>query len=204
MTTRNNINLDKIIQAAAEIIDVHGLENLTLSNLSQKLKIRSPSLYNHIKGLQDIRRLLSLHGLKQLLSVLTRAAVGRSSDEAMREMAKAYLRFARKHPGLYEVTHMAPSHSDHDLYKTGQEIVDLVTQVLEAYQMEPTDTIHIARAFRSQLHGFASLEQRRGFGMSVDLDDSFMHMIDTLLAGLHVRYPKDGQRPSAQFQTGQS
>ncbi|WP_160036906.1 TetR/AcrR family transcriptional regulator [Paenibacillus sp. An7] len=190
MAPRNGINLHKILLAATEIIDTNGLEELTLASLAQKLDIRSPSLYNHFDGLHDIRRLLSIYGLEQLLSALMRAAVGRSGDEAIREMAKAYISFARAHPGLYEVTLIAPAYNDDDLHKVGQEIVDLVTQVLEAYQMEKSDTIHIARALRSHLHGFASLEQRGGFGMPIDLDESFMHMIDTFLAGLHIRYPQ--------------
>ena len=190
MAPRNGINLHKILLAATEIIDTNGLNELTLTSLAQKLDIRSPSLYNHFDGLPDIRRLLSIYGLEQLLSALMRAAVGRSGDEAIREMAKAYISFARAHPGLYEVTFIAPAYIDDDLQKVGQEIVDLVTQVLEAYQMEKSDTIHIARALRSLLHGFASLEQRGGFGMPIDLDDSFKHMVDTFLAGLHMRHPQ--------------
>ncbi|GBF77711.1 TetR family transcriptional regulator [Paenibacillus sp. 598K] len=189
MAPRNGINLDKIVRAATEIIDSNGLEELTLTSLAQKLEIRPPSLYNHVNGVQDVRRLLSIYGLEQLLSVILRAVSGRSGDEAIREMAKAYFRFARTHPGLYEITLMAPAPEDEEMQRVSKEIVELVVRVLAAYRMDPTDAIHAARSLRSLLHGFAALEQRGGFGLPVALDDSYTHMIDTYLAGLHARYP---------------
>lgn len=187
MAPRNSINLNVILQAATEIVDTGGVEELSITSLAQKLDIRSPSLYNHFKGLQAIRKLLSIYGLEQLLNVLIRAAIGRSGDEAIREMAKAYVAFARSHPGLYEVTLLATGPLESDTQEVGQEIVDLVTQVLKVYQLEEMDTIHMARALRSILHGFASLEQKGGFGLPFDLDISLQTIIDTFLAGLHVR-----------------
>lgn len=191
MATRNGITINKILLAATEIVDKNGVEELTLASLAQKLEIRSPSLYNHFDGLHGLRRLLSIYGLEQLLSTLMRAAIGRSGDEAIREMAAAYIGFVRMHPGLYEVTLMSPADLDVELQKVSQEIVDLVTRVLGAYQLDNADSIHAARSLRSMLHGFASLEQKGGFGLPIDLDESLMHMIDTFLAGLHIRYPQE-------------
>lgn len=185
MAQRNAINLNTILQAATEIVDMSGVEELTLTSLAQKLEIRSPSLYNHFDGLHGLRRLLSIYGLEQLLTVLMHSAVGRSGDEAIREMARAYVSFTRSHPGLYEITFLAQQ--DPEMMKVGQEIVDLAIQVLKAYQLENSDVIHMARAFRSILHGFASLEQKGGFGLPLDLDASLEQMIDTFLAGLHAR-----------------
>lgn len=190
MAPRNGIKLTNILQAAAEIVDTNGIEELTLTSLAQKLDIRSPSLYNHIDGLQDIRRLLAIYGLEQLRSELMRAAIGRAGDDAIREMAKAYMAFARSHPGLYEVPLLTPSGEDAEMNQVGQEIVDLVTQVLHAYQLEKSDSLHMARALRSVLHGFASLEHRGGFGLPLDTDESFMQMIETFLVGLHARFPQ--------------
>lgn len=190
MAARNSIKLNHILQAATDIIDEKGIEELTLASLAQKLEIRSPSLYNHVDGLQDIKRQLSIYGLKQLCSELMRAAIGRAGDDALREMAKAYIAFARSHPGLYEMTLFVSVDDDAELNQAGQEIVELVTQVLQAYHLEEAHTIHMARAFRSFLHGFASLEHRGGFGLPLDLDESFNETLETFLAGLHVRFPQ--------------
>lgn len=190
MAPRNGITINKILLAATEIVDTNGVEELTLTSLAQKLEVRSPSLYNHFDGLHGIRRMLSNYGLEQLLSTLMRAAIGRSGDNAIREMATAYIGFARSHPGLYEVTLMSPADEDEERQKVSREIVELVTQVLEAYPMDKSESIHMARSLRSMLHGFASLEQKGGFGLPFDLNDSLRMMIDNFIAGLHTRYPR--------------
>lgn len=188
MASKNGISLASILQAATEIADANGFEEVTLISLAQKLEIRSPSLYNHFDGLQGLRKLLSIHGLEQLHYVLTRAAVGRSGDEAIHEMARAYVSFARSHPGLYEATLLAPDPRDAAVMQAGQEIVDLVLQVLNAYHLEDTDALHMARALRSILHGFSSLEQKGGFGLPLDLEVSLQLIIETFLIGLHTRF----------------
>jgi len=40
-----------------------------------------------------------------------------------------------------------------------------------------------ARAFRSAVHGFVLLEAAGGFGIPVDLDDSFDRLVATLAGG---------------------
>lgn len=91
MAPRNSININNILEAATEIVDQNGIHELTLTSLAQKLEIRSPSLYNHFNGLSGLRSLLSVYGFQQLNQVLMRAAIGRSGDDAIRAMAKAYI-----------------------------------------------------------------------------------------------------------------
>lgn len=189
MAARNQINSERILQAAAEIMDAEGAGALTLHLLAQKLGIRSPSLYNHIEGLQDLRRRLSLKGLNLLHDKLMLAAVGRSGEEVIRELAKAYMDFARVHPGLYEATLLVtPEDADTEHTLVSQKLVDLVIQGLQAYRLKPDDAIHMARGLRSILHGFATLERQGGFGLPFDLDTSLRDTIEVFIAGLHVLY----------------
>ena len=45
----------RIIEVAIEIINQEGFANLSLKKVSKKLKIKSPSLYNHISNLEDLK-----------------------------------------------------------------------------------------------------------------------------------------------------
>jgi AcrR family transcriptional regulator len=185
MSPRIGLDLSTIIQAAAEIADTRGVDEVTLASLAQKLQIRSPSLYNHVNGLKDLRRMLAIHGMKQLHKALTHAGIGRSRDEAVHALANAYVAFVRSHPGLYEATLRAPDDEDHEMIQAGNEIVELVVQVLSAYGLEDKATIHAVRGLRSILHGFASLEQKGGFGLPLNPDESLHLLIDTFLSGIH-------------------
>lgn len=186
MSPRIGLHTHTVLQAAAEIADTRGLDEVTLAALAQKLDIRSPSLYNHINGLPGLRSKLAVYGLEQLLSVMNRAAVGVSGDEAVRAISEAYVAFVRMHPGLYDATLRAPDPESADWQRVGSDIVDLVLRVLQAYDLDGDAALHAVRGLRSLLHGFASLEQGGGFGLPLDLDVSFRLLIDTFLAGIHT------------------
>lgn len=190
MSPRIGLDLSTIIQAATEIADTRGINEVTLASLAQKLQIRSPSLYNHINGLKDLQRMLAIHGLKQLHKTLTHAVIGLARDDAVHALANAYMTFVRSHPGLYEATLRVPDHEDHDIHQAANEIVELVSQILSAYGLEDKATIHAVRGLRSILHGFASLEQKGGFGLPIHPDESLHLLIDAFLSGIHVMNTK--------------
>jgi hypothetical protein len=54
--------------------------------------------------------------------------------------------------------------------------------------------LHAIRGLRSVLHGFASLEQKGGFGLPLDLDVSFRLLVDAFLTGLHTVNADIGER----------
>jgi len=53
--------------------------------------------------------------------------------------------------------------------------------------MRGADAIHAARAVRSALHGFVSLEAAGGFGLSEDVDESYARLVGLLDRGLGGR-----------------
>ncbi|MFX3632117.1 MAG: WHG domain-containing protein [Candidatus Pristimantibacillus sp.] len=192
MSPRIGLDLHTILQSAAEIADEKGLNEVTLASLSQKLGIRSPSLYNHVDGLSGLKLKLAFHGLKNLYEKLMRAAVGRSGDEAVLSVGRAYIEFARLHPGLYEAT-LSSQHGseDADLNMVSEEIVQLMIDIMQAYNVEKDIAIHMVRGLRSILHGFASLERVGGFGLPVNLDDSVEMVLRTYLSGFrHSNKPE--------------
>lgn len=90
MSPRIGLTLQKIVETAAEIADANGIQEVTLASLAQTLGVRSPSLYNHVKGLQDVRKHLGIYGIKQLYNKLEEAAEGKRMDEAIHALGEAY------------------------------------------------------------------------------------------------------------------
>jgi AcrR family transcriptional regulator len=191
---RTGLDTAALLQATAELADRNGLESVTLASLAQRLDIRSPSLYNHVKGLSDLRLKLAVHALDKLHDVLLRSAVGLSGDEAVRALGQAYVGFVRSHPGLYEATQLAADMKNPEMQRVGKfKIVDLVVRVLAYYDLEGEASLHAVRVLRSLLHGFASLEQHGGFGLPLDLDRTLELLIDTFLAGIGTMRQTDRQ-----------
>ena len=49
--------------------------------------------------------------------------------------------------------------------------------MLEAFNLHGEDALHAARGLRSLAHGFATLEAAGGFGLPLDCDESFRHLV---------------------------
>jgi AcrR family transcriptional regulator len=184
MSPRLGLDLPTIVEAAAEIADAYGIEEVTLASLAQKLGIRSPSLYNHVNGLTGLRTQLAIYGLKKLTHSINEALDDKTGDEAVHAIAAAYMAFARAHPGLYELTLRAPDAQEEEYESASRVLVELLVQTLSFYRLDREKSIHVVRGFRSYLHGFASIEQKGGFGMPQSVDESLKIVLQTYLTGL--------------------
>lgn len=190
MAPRPGVTRQRVIEAAAEAIDAGGLESLSLARLAEALGVRTPSLYNHIAGLDDLRGALRLRGLELLEVRLQRAAVGRAGRDALHALAEAYRAFAHEHPGLYPLTLAAAGRGREDARdvaaaeEAAGRVLEVVLSVLRGYRLEGDDALHATRALRSSLHGFVALENAGGFGLPLDLDVSFERLLAWLDAGL--------------------
>jgi AcrR family transcriptional regulator len=185
---RAGLSRTAVVEAAGVLADEGGLENLSLVDLAERLGIRKPSLYNHVAGIGDLRRELALVGLQELGRGLSRAAAGKAGDEGIFALAQAYRTFVKQRPGLYEATVRSYRLSDPDnaeLAAAEEEAMEPVLAVLASCGIREWDeAIHAARGLRSVAHGFATLEEAGGFGMSVDQDESFCRLVRAYVAGL--------------------
>ena len=184
MAKRVGIDKDAVVRAAAKIADDHGWDALTLARVAKKLRIRSPSLYNHVGGLEGLRRELKLLALRDLNTALSRATIGKSRDDAIRGLATAYRAFVKRHPGTYAATMVAAPKNDPAMEAAASNIVETILSVLSGYGLDRREGIHAIRALRSTVHGFAALEIAGGFGIPLDVDKSFEWLVSALLAGL--------------------
>jgi AcrR family transcriptional regulator len=176
-----------VLQAAVELADsIGGLDQITLAQLAQKLKIKTPSLYNHVDGMPGLRKELAYWGLRKLKEQLTDAAIGKSGEDALLAMGLAYVAFVRQHPGLYEAVIGAPDREDATMQSLAEDVIQLLLRVMEVFHFDRDDALHTIRGFRSIVHGFATLELKNGFGLALDRDESLRRLLNTFLAGLRV------------------
>lgn len=184
MAKRVGIDRDAVVRAAAKIADDEGWDALTLARVAGKLRVRSPSLYNHVGGLEALRRELKLLVMRELNTALTRATIGKSRDDAVRALAVAYRAFVKRHPGTYAATMVAAPKNDPAVEAAAGQIVETLLSVLSGYGLDRREGIHAIRAMRSAVHGFAALEIAGGFGIPLDVDKSFDWLVSSLLKGL--------------------
>ncbi len=182
---RAGVDRAAVVTAAATLADAEGLAQVTLARLAEQFGVRPPSLYNHVAGSDDLRRELVLLGLRELRADLTEAVLGRSGEAAIVALAGAYRAFARRRPGLYAAAlWQAAPPDDQELVAAGDRLIAVVVAALSAYVLTGDEMIHTVRGLRSLLHGFVTLEVAGGFGLPLDLDESFQRLLQTYLIGL--------------------
>lgn len=182
---RVGIKPEAVIAAAADIADNGGWNEVTPSNVAARLGIKTPSLYNHISGLDDLRQKLAVHASRKLLDRLIDAAVGQSGKAAIVQVGIAYVQFVREHPGMYEATYRIGMPRPPEYEQIAQDILRLLYRLLEPFRLTEEEAVHAIRGLRSLLHGFASLETVGGFRMAVDKDISLKRIIAHYIDGFH-------------------
>lgn len=183
MSPRQGLDTVAVVAAAAALSDAEGLDGLTLSRVADRVGVRTPSLYSHVGGLDDLRRLLALRAVDELGTALTAATVGRAGDDAVRALGRAYRAYVRTHPGGYAALVRAPDPDDTELNAAAAAVVEIVAAALRGYGLDGDDAVHAVRTLRSALHGFASLEAAGGFALPLDVDESYERLLDVLVRG---------------------
>lgn len=183
MSPRAGLDRERVLSAAAELVDRDGLAGLTVARLAAHLQVRPPSLYNHMRNLDELEQDLAVRGLGELAVRLRTAAIGLAELDALTAMANAYRTFAAQHPGLYAMALRARADSA-GYGAAGAEVIAVIQAVLRGYALSDAEILHAVRCLRSAVHGFVSLEAAGGFGMPFDVDESFSRLIQILHEGM--------------------
>jgi len=184
---RAGVDTEMIVKAAAKLVDEKGIEAITLKEISERLGIRSPSLYNHIGGLPELKEKVSHYAMEQLKDCLVRAVMGRGGIDALKEMGKSYIQFAREHTGLYETIQWMNIAADAPAGSLFSEVVQLVYDIAATVGADELEASHIIRIVRSMAHGFASVESHRGFSHPSSVESSYEYALDMLFLGIKTR-----------------
>jgi AcrR family transcriptional regulator len=166
-----------VVDAATAIVETEGTAALTLSRVARELGVKPPSLYNHVARLETLRRDVALRATEDLGTRLGAAAMGRSGRAALRALAAEFRSYASAHRGLYELSARARP-EDEEFAAASMRAAEPVIAILRGYDLDEEEAIHAARALRAALHGFVALENIGGFGLDVDVDESFVWLVE--------------------------
>ncbi len=92
-----------LLDEAARVIEVEGVGALTLRELARRLAVSHAAPTNHFADKDALLVELAAQGFEELASSLDAARRGRTPAAALRDIARAYVAFARRMPGHYRV-----------------------------------------------------------------------------------------------------
>ncbi|RKW71050.1 TetR/AcrR family transcriptional regulator [Galactobacter caseinivorans] len=175
-----------MVERAAELMDAHPTDELSLAALAKDLGVQTPSLYKHVNGLGQLRSAVTYSAKTELARDLAAATVGLSGPCAARALADAYRDYARRHPALYPLTVRAPEAGDHADEQISAALLGIVHAALGTHRLNETDAVHAVRVFRATVHGFISLESSGAFALPESTDQSFALAVERAL-GVQTR-----------------
>lgn len=147
---------EEITSSARTILEEEGEEALTMRNLANRLGIKAPSLYKHVKNRQEIETLLAAEALNEMGEAL-------ASEQGLEAMGRAYRSWALANPGLYRVATTRPLNRE-DLPEGTEEAS--ARPLLEAVEGDQDR----ARALWALAHGLTLLELDGRFPGDADID----------------------------------
>ena len=101
---RQGLTRTKVLAAALEIVDQHGLADLTMRRLGQQLGVEAPSLYKHLRGKADI-----LDGITGLVyDEIEFAGEDGSFRERVHRYSQSFRHALLRHPHVVPLMAMRP------------------------------------------------------------------------------------------------
>lgn len=176
----------KVIAEAVAVADETGLDGLTLAAVAHRCGVSLPGLYKHVRGLEEVKRDISVLAVRELTGELARAAAGVTGREALHALAAAYRDYALAHPGRYTASLRAPAPGDQELAEAAAQAGAVIGAALKGYHLDGANLIHAIRMLRSACHGLSSLQAAGGFGLPESVDVTYAHLIDALDAAFRA------------------
>lgn len=180
---RAGLSPDLVVDAALEILDVRGSDGLTLKAVADATGVAAPSLYKHVRGLPELRRLLAIRIINDTAEQMGAVVMGRSGNDALEAYLTEYRRLASQHPHRNALIERA-SYDDPTFAAASERLVNVAYAVVRGFGLDGEDLVHAVRTLRAAVTGFVGLEQGLGYRAPTDTDASFAYLSRVLAAGL--------------------
>lgn len=179
-----------VIQTASDLADEQGMSAVSLKAVAEKLEIRTPSLYNHINSLEDLYQEIAYIGMEQINEQLTRAAIGKTKEDALRAISVTYFQAVIDHPGVYEIIQWATWHANDEIRKIFEQYQEILLIILRTFEFNEKDFTDILNLITGLLHGYTTMQLGYALKNPESAKDKLCDAIDAVLCGIKQKYNK--------------
>ncbi|MFJ4205250.1 TetR/AcrR family transcriptional regulator [Streptomyces sviceus] len=184
MVPRAGLTPDRLTEAAADLADQIGFEDVTLAALAKRFGVKDASLYSHVRNLQDLRTRVALLAGGEMIDRIAVAVAGRAGKDALVAFAGAYRAYALERPGRYAATQIRIDQSLIAGTPALRRTAEITYGMLRAYGLAEPDLTDAVRLLRATFHGYCALESGGGFGAPRDVQKSWDRAVDALHVAL--------------------
>ncbi|MDO5575296.1 MAG: TetR/AcrR family transcriptional regulator [bacterium] len=179
-----------VIETASALIDQKGLNQISLKDVAEALGIRTPSLYNHINSLDEMLQEVAHAGMAEMNDLMTKSSIGKISDEAIKAVSAAYLKYMIEHPGIYETIQWASWHQTEETTALLNQFEALLMALIRSCGYDEAADASILRLLTGLLHGYTTIQLRYAFDEPERVTKELTDAVDTVLTGVRIKYQK--------------
>lgn len=184
--SRTGLSKEQVIEVAGELANQVGLVNVTVTTLSEKLGIKKPSLYYHVKDQEEVFHELMIYGWKKISEDIVSSINEEDAKNAIRALGYAVYEFALKNPGIFEAMLWYNKYEDNRLIQITEGLYDFFFTQTDKLGIDKETSNHLLRTFRALWEGFSLLVIHNSFGNPISVEKSFQISMDVLLNGLET------------------
>ena len=171
---------DAIRAGARRLLELHGVEALSMAAVAAEVGVRAPSLYKRFASRGELLAAVTGEVLAELQGLMERAVRPGKPRASLERMARWYRVFAKKNPRAY------------GLIYSPQVEVDLAARMASAgallgvlgESLGKEKALPAARLLVAFVHGFVSMELEGMFQFGGSVEDAFEFGLATILDGL--------------------
>lgn len=182
------VSKNMVIETASNIADNNGLSGVSLKTVAESLNIKTPSLYNHIKSLEELLREVAHNGMRTMNERMVKIAVGKTGKEAIQSVSIEYLNYMIEHPGIYETIQWASWHGTEETTNIYNDYLSLLTTLIQSCNLNENYTLEILNMLTGIIHGYTTLQLRNAFSEPEKVRMELADVVDTLLTGIFQKY----------------
>jgi len=162
-----------IVTTARQLAEDEGWDAVTTRRLSAEIEYSQPVLYAHFANMDQLARAVAIDGFGELAETLHTARAGAATTtDALRQLAHAYVDFARQNPAIYDAMftrsttlHFAAEDTPPELEAAFTELRNVVAALAEN---QDADTL--GEVLWSALHGLVTLTRNGRLRPRYDAD----------------------------------
>jgi len=182
--SKNSINDQLIVETAAHISNKVGLDNLSLKMIAEELNVKSPSLYNHISSLDEIKFRLMIYGWKQIEEEMIDSAVGVSGYDALKNMCNVFYDYAINNPGVFTAMLWYNKYENVQQENATTRLFSMLFKIMKSLNISDDNINHIIRTLGGFLEGFSLLVNNNAFGNPISIKESFNLSLEIIMNGI--------------------
>lgn len=173
-----------ILQTARAMMELEGIDGLSVNRLAAALGVKPPSLYHHFTSKAALLRELNAETSAGLVKAMQTAlhTTDAPLPHKILAMAQAYRAYAHEHPVSYGLAYtnvVAELRPDPEFL----EKLALTLQVHIAEMVGPGESLPALRGLWALVHGFVVLELGGQFQRGGNLDATFEQVVMAQIEG---------------------